>query len=187
MSKILIGAVTAIAILTTGASSAEVSVDVFIGGAYTDVSFGGESGSLDDSFEGGVRATAWLNDFDYVGISGGLSMFQPLQGFVDLYVVPITIQVMLRYPLLRDDEFAHGRIQPYLGIGGGLFSTVVGVDGEIEDDETEVDGGVDIRLGIAGLLTPTISAFGEYRYTEFKSRGLTYETNYIQFGVSYHF
>jgi hypothetical protein len=121
----------------------------------------------------GARAGHWLERPDWlpwlpapldVGAALDVSLFAPAGNAT---VVPIAALLMVRMPLLRDDEFPEGRLQPYGAAGPALFlSTVDGLIGNQRDvSDTSVDVGVDIRAGAAFRVTPLIALFAEYRFT----------------------
>jgi opacity protein-like surface antigen len=107
---------------------------------------------------------------------------------------------MARYGFLKDDEFPRGRLQPYVGIGPGLFfSNASGAVGSLEVDETSTDIGLDFRTGLAFQFDPNWAAFTEYRYTHIEpswkasvfggetTASTTFNTHHILLGVSYRF
>ena len=79
--------------------------------------------SFDEAFTVGGRVGFWYTganpSMDYIGAALDVSYFKTEadNNGTDIYVVPITVLVMLRYP--------GGTLQPYLGIGGGLFISEV--------------------------------------------------------------
>jgi opacity protein-like surface antigen len=73
---------------------------------------------------------------------------------------------MLRIPLLAGDEFKGGRVQPYGAIGPGLFVSLLTSDLAPDQIDVGFDVGLDARVGVTGMLTPTFGLFLEYRYTD---------------------
>jgi opacity protein-like surface antigen len=118
------------------------------------------------SFTVGVRVGYWFASAPWLGLALDISYLKPDP---DLTMFPISTLVMLRAPLLKSDEFPHGRIQPYLGGGPGLFVTYLATDLGAElggpANDTSVDIGFDVRGGIAFQITREFAIFTEYRFT----------------------
>src|SRR5438874_3523498 len=113
----------------------------------------------------GLRGGKWLDDLQlpWLGFAADLSCFRPA---TDVQTVPISLLAMARYPLLTDEEFPHGRLQPYVGLGFGVFvSNLSGAIGFQEADDTSTDIGFDARVGLAYLFDPRWAIFTEYRFT----------------------
>ena len=74
----------------------------------------------------------------------------------------------LRAPLLRDDEFVHGRLQPYISAGPALFISWAGQNRNVQpfgQHATDVNMGVKAEGGVSFLVTETVDLFTEYRFT----------------------
>jgi opacity protein-like surface antigen len=172
MRRSILLAVTFLTLVVPATASAEWFAGFYLGGAVTtseDIKFdlfGNQvTQPLDTggSITAGARAGYWLAQFPWLGFAVDASYFSPA---TDIVTFPLTALVMARYPLLRDDEFRDGRLQPYVGIGGGVFITKVdGSLGTVQVQDTSVDPGFDMRLGAAFLIQPNIAVFGEYRFT----------------------
>ena len=125
---------------------------------------------------GGGRLGVWLPGLRWLGFAVDASYFAPSgEGSTvetRLEVVPITGLVMFRLPLLESPTFPNGRLQPYLGVGGGAFLTSVKVDvpglGE-QNSDWQAEFGFDGRAGITFLFTPGFGMFVEGRYTAFST------------------
>ena len=173
--------------LTFGAArpaAAEWFLDLYGGVSITDDADvelrGGQT--IDDTVEfdevatGGGRLGIWLPGLRWLGFAVDVSYFAPegqgSTGEARLEVVPITGLVMFRLPLLESQEFPNGRLQPYLGAGGGVFLTSVKVEvpglGE-ENSDWQAEFGFDGRAGITFLFTPGFGTFVEGRYTAFST------------------
>jgi opacity protein-like surface antigen len=107
---------------------------------------------------------------------------------------------MVRYGFLKDDEVKEGRLQPYAGIGGGVFiSHLDGSIGSVQGTDTSTDAGLDLRLGVSYRIESNWAAFFEYRFTHasptytvepFGGRtpaDTTLNTNHFLLGLSYRF
>src|SRR5574337_888002 len=161
---------------------AEPFIDAEIGGAVTDNAnvdvtssgFGSASAENDfeTSFEAGARGGYWFDEIPWLGVAGTVSYFEPNVrvpgvtefGRSDVSEFPITAQVMVRALLAQSPEFPYGQIQPYFGVGPGMFIT------HLHDDDTHfsdssADIGVDVRAGMYIMVTSRIGVFGEYRFT----------------------
>ena len=51
------------------------------------------------------------------------------RGGPEIDVIPISPLLMLRAPLVTDEEFPNGRLQPFVGVGPGIFVSLVDFDG----------------------------------------------------------
>jgi opacity protein-like surface antigen len=143
-----------------------------------------------------------------VGLSLDLSYFGAEDKNVDIDVVPLSLLLMLRYPLFKSEKFQNGRMQPYAAVGPGLFYSNATADfrpnlpDKISGDSSEI--GLDIRAGLSWQLHRHWAIFGEYRHTDFKIGvtnsdilfGLTgsqetlktkLKTNHFLIGISYRF
>jgi len=156
--------------------------------------------SVNDSYTVGGRGGYWLDQLDWLGF--GLDIFYfhvkaPPQAvtvttatttttapFVDwnLPAVGIGFDVLrLRAPLLRDEEFVHGRLQPYISAGPALFISWAGQNRNVQpfgQNATDVNVGVKVGGGVSFLLTKTVGLFTEYRFTHFTS-SLTYQNSTV--------
>jgi opacity protein-like surface antigen len=158
-------------------------MDLYLGAAITDDSevqvdtyFPRESASertgYDTSFTFGYRFGYWLDFFHYLGVAADLSYFQAESEKVDFSIVPLSILLMLRWPLLTSAEYPHGKIQPYLGGGPSLIYYDMTVDLRPTVSEKVSDwsfeDGWDFRAGLLWQFHRNFGIFGEYRYTHYK-------------------
>ncbi|OLD32518.1 MAG: hypothetical protein AUI49_02855 [Candidatus Rokubacteria bacterium 13_1_40CM_2_68_13] len=188
------------------AASAEWFADAYLGPAVTSSStltfttfgeerkekLGGRSSALF-----GLRFGRWLDDVPWFGLAVDGSYFRPA---TDVQTVPLSVLAMARYGFLKDDEFKNGRLQPYVGLGPGLFiSNVSGSIGFQEASDTSADIGLDARVGVAFMIETNWAGFLEYRYTrvsptfDVKVFGgtapadTTFSTHHVILGLSYRF
>jgi hypothetical protein len=191
-------------------SLAEAFVDVSAGVAMTrnaDVTVRTAGHSQDVSGDFGTSVTAggrfgyWFDALPWLGVAGTLSFYQPDVRVGtgvprnDLTIVPLTAMVMARSAWMVSSEFPHGRLQPYAGVGPGVF--IAAMSEGYSDTSTDV--GLDFRSGMLFLLTPRIGVFTEYRFTHvtptFKDRvngqdvyrDTTIDDHQILGGISFHF
>ena len=197
--------------LAASAAHAEGFVDVRLGAAMT------ESGTLEigvgssvtrsrirfeDSLSTGVRGGYWIDPLPWLGVALDVSYFSPDQENAvdpfDIYVVPFSALLMLRAPLLPDDDCPNGRLQPYGAIGPGLFLTIA--DEDFADfTAASADIGLDVRGGLNIHLLRWLAIFAEYRYTRFDADldddffgtpvmfDADFDTHHVTGGVGFHF
>lgn len=200
-------------IALAGSARAEMFVDLYGGYAHTaasDTTSTGAGGFAPhvDSGTVGLRGGYWLESLPWLGIAGDFSWFSPdsslslLGSSADVDVYPLSALLMLRAPLLTSDAFPNGRLQPYGGVGPGIFfsdyyESLFVTDQNFED--TAVDVGVDVRAGARVMVLDWLGLFVEYRYTWFepawedriegaRTRIRTeYGTHHLVGGVGFHF
>ncbi|MFT5041256.1 MAG: hypothetical protein ACI8TX_002228 [Hyphomicrobiaceae bacterium] len=171
--------------LCAGSAQAEYIVDLY--GGYADTKDAQTSGM------GGIRIGGYVERVPVVdvGIAVQISGFAPVRTpLFDIAIIPISPMLMVRLPLLVDDEFTRGRIQPYIGIGPTFMYQQLSFElGNDEDDKNEMEVGVEFDLGVNFHLRKWLSLFAEYRFTSasnaFGSGDI--ETNQILGGVGFHF
>jgi hypothetical protein len=190
------------------AASAEWFADAYIGAAVTSastLSFTVFEREQEQDLKGrsspvfGLRGGRWFDgqDLPWLGVALDLSYFRPAP---DVQTIPLTLLIMARYGLLKDQEFPHGRLQPYVGVGGGVFvSNLSGSVGFQEGDDTSTDMGLDTRAGVSYLIDSNWALFTEYRFTHVNpswkvkvfggetSADTTFNTHHVILGVSYRF
>ena len=124
---------------------------------------------FDSSFTVGGRVGHWFEPIPWLGVAFDVSYFQANGEDVEITVVPLSLLLMLRWPLLATPDFPRGRLQPYIGIGPGAFITDVSVDFRPTLPNalsiTDVEAGFDARAGLAWQFHRRFAVFGEYRFT----------------------
>jgi len=188
--------------VSASTARAEGFVDLRVGGAFTedgdvDIDPGPRVESeFDDSVTGGIRAGYWFDSLPWLGLAADVSYFGPDPEIIsgaDIEVIPLSPLLMGRVPIATSEEYPHGRIQPFIGVGPGVFISLVDL-GPGADDES-VDVGFDLHAGLNFQVTPVVSIFGEYRFTHFESdvdvQGFDIETeldtHHIAGGIGFHF
>jgi opacity protein-like surface antigen len=149
-------------------ASAEWFVDVYAGGAFNRhrVSRVGTTASVEKSYEtatGGARFGYFFEKEPWLGFAVDGSAFRAAK---DVTLVPLSVLIMLRFPLFTSQQSPKGLLQPYFGIGPGVFiskADTTAAGGTFSD--TAVDVGLDLRAGLAWPFLKNIAAFGEYRLT----------------------
>jgi outer membrane protein OmpA-like peptidoglycan-associated protein len=86
---------------------------------------------------------------------------------IELRTTAVMLDVVGRFQLMRSQEFPNGRLQPYIGAGGGWVNAQLNLDnppvGGSNSDVTNAWG----AQGIAGLkyfLMPNVALYTEYKY-----------------------
>jgi outer membrane protein W len=111
----------------------------------------------------------------------------------------------LRLPLLRDEQFTHGRVQPYIAAGPAVFITYAGQNTFVQPDgqnSTDASIGAKVDAGATVMITKRIGAFAQYRFTHFTTEldyqnntpalatetfKTTYDSHHVMVGVSTNF
>jgi opacity protein-like surface antigen len=130
---------------------------------------------------GGPSTPVVGNEFTAVGVPGA--------HFSVLTIAPLNL--MFRYP--------GNRLQPYIGIGPGIFIARI-KDPSItqgDDSQSSTKIGLNTLIGVRYFLTRHVSAFaeGKYNYVRFNFEenpnffgfNATYTPITVGFGISYHF
>lgn len=100
-----------------------------------------------------------------VGASGEFTVFP-----IDISVLALSLDLMLRWPVLPSPQFPNGRLHPYFAIGPAVFFTEAEdsanfIPGNQSDSDTAV--GFKMTTGVAWSLTRNLAVFGEWRFTYF--------------------
>jgi opacity protein-like surface antigen len=188
-----------------GAARAEGFVDLRVAGSFTEdndvrLSFLGASikgpTEYEDSVSGGVRVGYWFDALPWLGLAADVSYFGPnddTPGGPKYDVIPVSPLLLARVPIATSEEFPNGRVQPFIGVGPGIFISLADFDTAGDDDT--VDVGPDVHAGVNVQVTRLVSVFAEYRYTyvepEFHVQGVDIEpqlsTHHVGVGVGFHF
>ena len=165
-----------IAFLAPLPCSAEWSFDIGIGGAFTDdpdldgkLESPPTSASTEDDIDASLtlsfRGVNWFEGLDFLGVGIGSSIFHMDGDVIESNIVG-NISPLLMFRLPTEN------VQPYAGIGPGLFISaidsysVTGGGSDIEDISFDV--GVDFCTGVLFLPSDTFGIFLEYRFTYFE-------------------
>jgi opacity protein-like surface antigen len=125
------------------------------------------------SFIIGLRVGNWLENIPWLGFAIDYSIFRANIDHEDVFISPVSFLAMVRMQLIKGTAFPRGRLQPYLGIGPGLFYSEMNSFspapwGPLEkagDPDTSIDLGLDFRVGLAWSITHNLALFGEYRFS----------------------
>jgi opacity protein-like surface antigen len=176
------------------------------------------STDVDNSAIIGGKIGYWFDFFPLVGAELDIYAFSPdifsppqTSGSVeltapnnfDVSVTAVSFNLMGRYPLLKSPDFPRGRLQPYIGIGPGLFITSIEDLEPIPENnigsKTLTFGGLQIIGGVKFFLLKKLSLFAEYKFSHFTADlsgsserftlGATQniDANHFYGGVAYHF
>jgi len=130
-----------------------------------------EKQDFGSSFTIGLRVGTWLENILWLGIAIDYSIFGANIDQGDVVISPISFLAMVRMQTMESNEFPNGRLQPYFGIGPGLFYAELnsftpapwGPLAKTGDRDTSIDLGLDLRVGLAWSITCNLALFGEYR------------------------
>ncbi len=120
----------------------------------------------------GLRVGYWLARFPWLGMAGDLSYFSRSAEGARISAVPISLLVMLRWPLLVSEEHPTGKLQPYIGFGPSFVAGDSSID--VSPLTNTQDGsytalGADARAGLLWKFHKHIGVFGEYRFISFSA------------------
>jgi Outer membrane protein beta-barrel domain len=101
--------------------------------------------------------------------SGGCSGGQGgTTGRIDVDVITVSLDVLLRLPLLKSDKAPWGAIQPYITAGLPFSQTTVTprttAQFRNQDGDSDYTVGYKVGGGIAFQVAPALMVFAEYRY-----------------------
>lgn len=117
------------------------------------------------------RLGMWFNEWSGMALdssyreSGGPSVAN--------YIVSVTPMLVIRAQLFKSDRAPDGYVQPYFGIGPGLFlpdqEADIGSRIRSNADSTRIAVGIDLRAGLRWHVSDNVGVFGEYRLTHYKA------------------
>jgi opacity protein-like surface antigen len=103
------------------------------------------------------------------GCAGGCGTSRIRGGRFDIETNAISVDLMLRLPLLKTDDAPWGRLQPYVAVGPPLFITTITPrttrDFRNHDGDTDLSIGYKLAGGVAFQVYKNLALFGEYRFT----------------------
>ena len=154
-------------------------------GTYEDV-------ELDRSLAWGGRAGRYFDTVPFLGVGLDFFRFYPYlgpqsvqlrgcfypsgcgsgrggTGSFDVETTAVSVDLMLRLPLLKTDDAPQGRVQPYLVAGPPVFMTTVTPrhtrNFRNHDSDTDFSFGYKLAGGVAVQVYKNLALFGEYRFT----------------------
>jgi opacity protein-like surface antigen len=103
------------------------------------------------------------------GCAGGCGTGRIRGGRFNIETTAISVDLMLRLPLLKTDDAPWGRLQPYVAVGPPLFITNITPrttrDFRNHDGDTDLSIGYKLAGGVAVQVYKNLAVFGEYRFT----------------------
>jgi opacity protein-like surface antigen len=158
----------------------------------TSLVFGGKAGYFFDGNVLGGNIGAELDVYHFepdlaaqtVTFSG---MLGPVTGDVqmrlqsaDIEVTAVTANLLYRFRLLSEARYPRGRLQPYIGVGGGAFiarikTRTTPLDGNLDISDTDVRPGVQALGGARWFLTRNIALFAEYKFIHTDAFSFTFK------------
>jgi opacity protein-like surface antigen len=127
----------------------------------------------------------------------GVTPTATLQGTYLRVLTVAPFNLMFRYP--------HARVQPYIGVGPGIFFARIKGEGLAPNSPASTSDnariGVNVKAGLEYYMTRHVTAFAEWKfnYTRFNfddnpelfpfffGMNATYTMHFVSFGVGYHF
>ncbi|HSE04316.1 MAG TPA: outer membrane beta-barrel protein [Methylomirabilota bacterium] len=100
---------------------------------------------------------------------GGCGTGRGGTGSFDVETTAVSVDVILRLPLLRSENAPQGRVQPYVVAGPPVFITTITPrhtrNFRNHDSGTDVSVGYKLAGGVAVQVYKSLALFGEYRFT----------------------
>ena len=101
--------------------------------------------------------------------SGGCGGGQGNPKRIAIDSIALSVDVMLRWPLLKTQAAPYGALQPYIAAGAPFFITRVTPRSTAQfrnhEDDTDYSFGYKLAGGLAFHVAPNLMLFGEYRFT----------------------
>ena len=154
-------------------------------GTYEDVEFdrslawGGRAGRFFDTVPFLGLGLDFFRYYPYLGpqsvqlrgcfYPGGCGSGRGGTGSFDVETTAVSVDLMLRLPLLKTEDAPQGRVQPYLAAGPPLFMTTITPrhtrSFRNHDSDTDFSFGYKLAGGVAVQVVKNLALFGEYRFT----------------------
>lgn len=100
---------------------------------------------------------------------GGCGTGRGGTGSLDVQTTAVSVDLMLRLPLLKSADAPQGRVQPYVAVGAPFFITTITPRNtrnfRNHDDDTDYSFGFKAAAGVAVQVFSNLALFGEYRFT----------------------
>ena len=152
-----------------------------------------ESTTRNVSFENdsypGIRATFWSEQKPYAGGAIELSSYSLSDNqSIDIDIVSLSFQGLLRGNFFASDKIPNGRLQPYIGLGLFFISADVSVNFAPDISSTfDVNGDdktVGFLYGVRFQVTEKISVFIERRDLNFNANFGTDDSDFVFFQMA---
>lgn len=134
--------------------------------------------NYDNKFTFGGRFGYWSTDAGWAGFALDVSYLKLDSSGIKTHVIPVSPLAMFRYP--------GKRLQPYIGVGPGIFLSDIDVDIQLSGEDKKfsdqhVDVGLDARAGLSWRVFQRIAVFAEYRFAYYKGN---YDDNVSDAGTT---
>jgi opacity protein-like surface antigen len=187
----------------------EINGTPFVNGRASDLAFGS---SVESSIVFGAKA-GYFFERDLLGGNVGIELdvyhFEPdldaqtvhftgmLAGVAgnfetrlqaaDIEITAVTLNLLYRFRLLPGPQYPRGRLQPYVGAGGGAFIARLATqtspfDSNKDISDTDVRPGVQALGGLRFFLTRNIAFFAEYKFVHAESFSFSFKESGTIFG-----
>jgi len=111
----------------------------------------------------------WFNEWSGVSLDG--PFFQADDNGFNRNVGSATPLLLLRVQMFKSGSVPNGQLQPYVGIGPGIFFTNQEMafqrDSGSKLDAAHISIGLDLRAGMRWRISNKLGFFGEYRMTRY--------------------
>lgn len=145
----------------------------------TSLAWGGRAGRFFDSVPFLGLGLDFFRYYPYVGpqsvqlrgcfYPGGCGSGRGGTGSFDVETTAVSVDLILRLPLLTSDDAPQGRVQPYVAAGPPVFMTTITPrhTRNFRNHESGTDFSVGYKLagGVAIQVYKNLALFGEYRFT----------------------
>lgn len=149
---------------------------------------------FDRSFIFGGRFGRYLDAVPFLGLGVDLSLFDPTigpqqlhidgcvpsgtcnggpggtTGRIDVEVIAVSLDMLLRLPLLKSEKAPWGALQPYITAGVPFYRVLVTprttAQFRNQDSDTDYTVGWKVGAGLAFQVAPNLMVFAEYRYNQ---------------------
>jgi len=115
----------------------------------------------------GLRLGRWFEGYPFLGVAVDLSYFEAKGDDVTIEMIPLSVLLMVRYPLMVNRDYPGGRLHPYAAIGPAFITADFELDFSEFTKKVSSAGrgvGADFRAGLAWHLNQRLVIFGEYRH-----------------------
>jgi hypothetical protein len=100
---------------------------------------------------------------------GGCGSGRGGTGSFEVETTAVSVDLILRLPLLRSEDAPQGRVQPYVAAGPPVFMTTITPrhtrNFRNHDSDTDFSIGYKLAGGVAVQVYKNLALFGEYRFT----------------------
>jgi len=169
---------------------------------------GSPVGTYPDSDSGSIfggRIGFWSKNYAWLGLAVDASVSQVDFGEIDIGIGSASVLVMARLAIKKSKKFPRGKIQPYAGVGPGIFFG--GMSEFIQEippsgavlDDSYFSIGLDARVGLTFLFNESYGIFLEYAFKRFTAEFSsdvtagtailepTLSTNSLSLGMTFRF